>query len=265
MSTSNKDKQEKEERHYLDDFLRILNCSCDDIKRGDDPPDFIIRLKRNLVSVEMTDYYSSVKSPSGHTRRSVEEEWTELQSKIDAVRKSSDSLKQISFYLWFRELLLPSSKEKDQFIKELFLFVESVQDKINADRPQEFDDFEKYPLLKKYLRDIRLKLSKAYLSSASNISGGFVDESEESLISVIRPKLKNPSLKGPYWLVVTCGHQLSQSFGSPVSPSVGTLQSFNSLNALLESGPFNSVYIHQYMFNRVLDWTHSQGWKEIKN
>ncbi len=247
-----------EERVYLDHFFLTLGVRCDDIQRGDNPPDFIVTIKGEKISIEMTDFYSSESGPSGHTHREVTVEFEKLRDKIDLRIKEESLLKNLHIFLWFNKLLLPSSKKQDQFIKEICLFARLFFNKINSNLHFTiFDNFDGYPLLKEYLMEVRLRIGMR--RTDWNYSSGFVDKNRDThdLITSIEKKITNPPEKKLYWLLIVTGPSVSQMFGPH---EVEVAQSCIKLNELLRSGPFDKIYVHQFGFGHILEGT-SDGWK----
>ena len=47
-------------------------------------------------------------------------------------------------------------------------------------------------------------------------------------------------------------------------PYVEELMDYHEVNEALETGPYDKVYIFQYMYGRVLLWQQQSGWVEIR-
>jgi hypothetical protein len=255
--------QEKKERFYVDKFLVALRLTSESIERGANPPDFILTQGKKQIAIEVTEFHSDATGPVGHPRRLIEQEWAKLQQLIEQERKRYPDLNNISGLLFFKKLLVPSRVERLQFARELLDFSRNSL-KCLTGKGGDFSSFDiDSPLLKKYLRRLHLGLAKCYITWEWNHSASSVGLNESEMKKTISRKLEIPSPKGvsENWLLIVSGHQLSQSMGLP---NVGKLNAFQETNEALKTGPYNKVFIFQYMFDRVLRWELSSGWIELR-
>ena len=120
-----------------------------------------------------------------------------------------------------------------------------------------------FPLLDRYLKHIALWDAGCYITWEWNHSVRFVGLSQVTLQKVISPKLEIPRSTSvtENWLLVVSGHQLSQCMGLPCADE---LSEYKELNGMLSHGPYDKIYIFQYMFDRVLLWEFPSGWTELK-
>jgi hypothetical protein len=255
--------QEKKERFYVDKFLVVLRLVTESIERGANPPDFILTQGKKQIAIEVTEFHSDATGPAGHPRRLIEQEWAKLQQLCEQERKRYPDLNNISGLLFFKKLMVPSRVERLQFARELLEF-SGKSLKCLTGKGGDFSSFDiNSPLLKKYLRRLHLGLSKCYITWDWNHSASSVGLNEPEMKKTISRKLESPRPRGvsENWLLIVSGHQLSQSMGLP---DVEELNAFQEVNEALLNGPFDKVFIFQYMFDRVLLWEHSSGWVELR-
>jgi hypothetical protein len=255
--------QEERERFYLDKFLVVLRMTPESIERGANPPDFILFQNKKKIAVEVTDFHSDAAGPEGHPRRLIEEEWTKLQQLIERERKHYPDLNNISGLLFFKKLLVPSRVESPQFVKELLDF---SADSLNSftGKVGDFSSFgTNFSLLRKYLKRLHLAIVDCYITWEWNHSASSVGLNDSEMKKTISRKLGIPRPKGvsENWLLIVSGHQLSQSMGLP---DVEKLNGFQEVNEALKNGPYDKVFVFQYMFDRVLLWDPSIGWIELR-
>jgi hypothetical protein len=254
--------QEKRERFYLEKFLEALRIKVDAIERGANPPDFILKLSEKNIAVELTEFHSSATGVGGHPRRALEEEWQKIQQVFEQERKFYSDLDSISGLLFFRQLEIPPKGKQKQFVTELLNF---ARDKL-GDLTKKYSNFKffgsKFPLLNSYLKCLSLCNADCYITWGWNHSVTYVGLSESELKRVVCPKLKmpRPPEVKENWLLVVSGHQLSQCMGLP---KIESFQNYQELNSALEHGPYDMVYIFQYMFDRVLLWKPTSEWTEV--
>ena len=256
--SDNKINQEKEERFYLDKFLSLIGINGAEIARGYDPPDFIVSYGDKRIAVEVTEFHSDSKGENGHPRRVIEEAWKNLSEIVTVERKSFTELNDISCYLWFDKFIIPSKKEHPAFAKELVSFVKDmlfqtpeVQIECRA-----FSSDKR--LLSKYLKKLSIKRVGCYITWSWNYSGGMVGLNESEFKGVVERKLN--SIGGTFdeiWLLIVSGVEISQCMGLP---HIEELREFSTVNDLLKKGLHSNVFIYQYMFNRILEWTKQNGW-----
>jgi hypothetical protein len=255
--------QEMRECFYLEKFLKALRITVESIQRGANPPDFILIKAKKRIAVEVTEFHSDAIGPEGHPRRLIEEEWAKLQQVMKRERKHYPDLDKISGLLFFKKLSVPSRVEYPQFVRELLDFSRSSLKSLTQKR----GDFNSFginsPLLKKYLKRLHLATVNCYITWEWNHSASSVGLNESEVKKTILKKLAIPRPKNvsENWLLIVSGHQLSQSMGLP---HVEKLNAFQEANKALKDGPYDRVFIFQYMFDRVLLWEHSSGWIEIR-
>jgi len=261
MSKAQEDKERKE-RFYLDEFFRTLSTKPESVKRGDDPPDFIAIIDGKRIAIEETEFHSSATGANGHPRRAIEEEWQKFQKLIEQERMKDSDLNKVYGRLSFKCLQVPSRNEQATFVEELLEFSRGRLKSLTGKR-SDFTSFgQSFPLLSKYLRKFQLSTVCGGLTWEWN-DGRWVGLSESELQKTISGKLNiaRPTNAEENWLLVVSGHQLSQSMGLP---NVEKLRSFNQLNEDLVGGPYDKVYIFQYMFESILLWQPSDGWTEVR-
>lgn len=255
--------QEKRERFYLDKFLVVLQMAPESIERGANPPDFILTQGKKRMAVEVTEFHSDATGPARHPRRLIEQEWAKLQQLIERERKRYPDLNNISGLLFFNKLAVPSRVECPQFVRELLDFSRNCLKSL-TEKGGDFSSFgTNFPLLRKYLKRLHLAIVECYITWEWNHSASSVGLNESEIKKSISRKLEIPHPKGvsENWLLIVSGHQLSQSMGLP---DVQKLNAFNEVNNMLKNGPYDKVFIFQYMFDRILLWEHSGNWKEVR-
>ncbi|MFA5038611.1 MAG: hypothetical protein WC732_02915 [Candidatus Omnitrophota bacterium] len=259
--------QEKRERFYLGKFLDALAFSHQKIDRGADPPDFVIHSSDAKIAIEITEFYSDAKGASGDPRQLVEREWDKLRDVIAKAREQHSELNEINCHILLMELGLPSRREYQEFADEVVKFVIKNL-AILTDKSQDFkiplDDF---PLLKKYVAKIRLNKVGCYITWDWNHSGGFVGFSEDELVRVISRKASQDNSEnscGETWLLIVAdgGEGISQSMGVP---HLHELNSFGTVNRMLEASSFDRVYIFQYLLDRIFEWRCGRGWFLVRD
>ncbi len=257
--SKNKINQQKEERFYLEKFLPLIGISKAGIMIGDDPPDFVVTYDDNKVAIEVTEFHSDFKGEKGYPRRVIEEAWKELSTAIAVERKNIIKLHNINCTLYFDKFIVPSRKERVAFAKELVSFVKSVLSRVSKVQV-EYEEFHRdNQLLSKYLRKITIKKVGCYITWGWNHSAGMVGLRESELKAVVEEKLI--SIKRSFdeiWLLIVSGVEISQCMGMP---SVEELRGFIGANDFLNKTPYSNVFIYQYLFDRVIEWTKQGGWR----
>jgi hypothetical protein len=262
--TSKINSQKRRERFYLEEYLKALQIQVGSIERGANPPDFILTLAKKQVAVEVTEFHSDATGPEGHPRRLIEEEWTKVQRLINQERKRYPDFDNILGLLFFKKLLLPSRFEGLEFVRELLNFSRNVLESVSKKGVGDFSSFDqKFPLLQKYLRRLHLRLVGSHTTWEWNHSASSVGLNESEMRKTVSRKLEIPRPKdvSENWLLIVSGHQLSQSMGLP---DIEKLNAFQEVNEALKTGPYDKVFIFEYMFDRVLLWDPSSGWMELR-
>lgn len=258
MMSNNKRNQEQEERSYLEKFLPLIGIKGAEISRGDDPPDFIVSYDGKRIAVEVTEFHSDSKGENDQPRRVIEEAWKKLSGTITLERKSFPELNDINCYLWFNKFIAPSEKEHLSFAKELLLFVKEMLPQI-SEVERVYSQFPSDKLLLcKYLKKLSIKKVNCYITWEWNYSGGMVGLNEPELKAAVERKLN--SVKGRFdeiWLLIVSGVEISQCMGFP---HIEELRGFTVVNDLLKKGQYSNIFVYQYMFNRIIEWTKQDGW-----
>lgn len=259
--------QEDKERFYLKKFLEVIEVKVkpDAIDRGENPPDFCFTYLGKRIAVELTEFHSNEIGEEGHSRRAVEEEWQDIQEVFREKRKGFPELNDIKGYLFFKELNVPSSRQHEQFVRELLMFARVHLLEL-TEKEREYDDFpdDQFPLLREYLSKLSLCNAGCYIDWEWNRAGGWGGVSEDELKKTTLPKLckPRPDNVNENWLLIVSGPQTSQFMGRP---SVETFKSFDDINQAINNGSYDKVFILQYMSDRVLLWQRSSGWSENYN
>jgi len=251
----NKINQELEEQFYIDEFLKLLDFPVTKIKRGSNPPDFILTLNDSRIAVEITEFYSQNENSMTYPRRQVEAEWSKFRKEITEKKQERIALLTTHCFLTFKTLLLPSKKEKEGFIDELFLFVNDYSNNLSQEWFLISPPFKKYCLLEKYLKAIRLRKSRFDTTwECSNVMAASVGLSEAGLIQCIQDKINCTQFAGvdKSWLLIVSGTELSQNMGIP---AVENLTAYKILNSTIEKSFYEGIFIYQFMLKRILKWS----------
>jgi len=263
MATRKARDQIKREYFYLEKFLAVLQTKVESIERGANPPDFILKQGERCIAVEVTEFHSATNGAGGHPRRPVEEEWLKIQQLFRQERKQYPDLDSIAGLLFFKQFNLPPSGKHKQFVQELLDFGRSVIGNLTKDG-SDFKDFgASFPLLNEYLKRLNLYKTGCYITWEWNHSASSVGLNESELQKTIFKKLEipRPTNITENWVLVVSGHWLSQSMGLPF---VEELREYQTLNKALNQGPYDKVFIFQYMFDRVLLWEPYCTWTEVR-
>ena len=258
-------KQKDEELFYLKRFLKSMKIETGHIEYGEDPPDFYMVHRSNKIAIEVTEYHSMRKGPGGHAWRAVEEEWWKIRDLFTKEREQYPKLDDVHGFLFLRELEMPPATKHGQFVTELLEFGISQYRNLTEEGTS-FGSFEpfpsNYPLLKKYLEEIRLKKVNCYMTWDRS-SAAYVGISEKELEKCVSKKLKNPRPQqiSENWLLIVSGSDMSQQIGLT---HYEKFNNFAQLNDSLEKSSFDKVFFFQYVWQRVLCWLHNKQWKEVK-
>lgn len=263
MKTKNGVSEKKQREFcYLENFLKAMGLCPRRIEPGAEPPDFVIFLGDRRIAVEITEFHSGAKGTDDSPRRAVEEEWEKLRQLIEKERENYAILKEIGAKLFFKKLHVPSTPEHNQFVSELLAFVLKEGRNLTSERTR-FKEFGgAFPLLQAYLKCLDLYIAGCYISWEWNHNIAWVGLDENELCNIVRPKLGKPRINGvdEYWLLVVSGPYLSQSMGIP---QIEEIRNWQQLNVDLGKGPYDRIYVFQYMVDRVLLWTPSARWHEV--
>lgn len=254
--------QQEEERFCLDRFLEGLETPAERIERGADPPDFVLSIAGRRVAVEVTGFHSAATGDGGHARRAVEEEWDALRETISNARPEHPELDSLDCQLMFKGLLVPRRRDHVRFAEELIVLVQGLAGQVTKARTV-FRNLEGFALLGKYLRGVVLSRPGCYMTWDWDKNAAFVGMNEAELSRTVSPKLQRPRPRDvdENWLLVVSGHRLSQSMGVP---HIEQFRAYVCLNKALANGPYDAVYVFEYMLSRILRWRHGDDWTEVK-
>lgn len=263
-----KDKEKKErERFSLDKFLAAMKINTESIERGEDPPDFYITISDKQIAIEVTDFHSGETGSSGHPRRAVEQEWFKIQEIFRERRKQYLQLNEVIGILSFKNLEVPQKNRQEQFVDELLKFASANCEELTENNSVYFEFPKKYPLLKDYLKELSLKKTGCNVSLELewewDHNAGWVGASEKDLEKIISSKFLKfkPTNALENWLLIISGPNISQGMGRP---HVNRLNNMRELNEEIKNGPYEKIYIFEYMFDRVVFWSKSPEWQEKK-
>lgn len=264
MLSLSQQRQENEERIYLEHFLKLLGVPYVNIQRGSDPPDFLLTLEdQTVIAIEVTEFHSSALGARNMPRRVIEEEWKILQGAITRQREKHPNLNSVSCLLNFRKLLVPPRREHELFVNELITFIESRVPKLSNNKLTSYDlPSDEYFLLQRYLKKIFLTDSKChYISWNWTDSASFVGLNEHEFFRVVKSKIQAfqlPNIKET-WVLVVSGVELSQSMGLP---HVSEFSNFRSVNEQLQKSRIDKLFVYLYCFDQIFEWQHKSGWLE---
>ena len=94
-------------------------------------------------------------------------------------------------------------------------------------------------------------------------SAAFVGVGEKELQKCVSKKLNNPRPQQitENWLLIVSGTAMSQQIGLTHCKK---FNGFAPLNNRLDKSSFDKVFFFQYVWQRVLCWSHNNEWKEVK-
>jgi hypothetical protein len=250
------------ESFYLKKFLSCLGILSPCLREGDEPPDFILTLDNNQIAIEITDYYSTSNVGQQHPRQAVEQTWQKLRNTICIERKCVPELNDVYVVLHFKELCVPPKNKHVHFAKELITFVKGHYPVLNNEGSS-FSSFEPdCPTMTSYLNKVQINRVNCYVAWDWNHDVSCVGISESELEKTIATKTKTTpksSDYAEYWLLVVSGTALSQAMGMPHPENLDDYR----ISQDLANGPFDKVYIFQYMYDRILLWQRPNGWQEV--
>jgi hypothetical protein len=263
---ANPQDQTENERFIVDHFFSIMGTKADSIERGpdingNDKPDFIVCIDGKRIGIEETTYHRGRRRDELRPRQANESAWPVLQKAIEEARRSHSELKGIHGAIRFKNFVLPSSKQYRQFAEESVKFAVSMLDGLSSDHKR-FKTFDvQYPLLKKHVEYLELQQVECYMFWDWRHNADGVSLEQNELLGIIQAKIRKheQSEVDENWLLITSRTQLSQQMGHL---SVGELDSFEDVCDSLQKGPFNKVYIYDYMRSRVFVWSIDGGWLE---
>ena len=260
---SNPEDQTRDERFILDKFFSVMGIKADSIHpgpivNGNRKPDFVVCIAGKQIGIEETKYYRKLRPDELHTRQAKEKAWYDLKTVIEKARRGYSELNEVHGKIGFRDFTLPSSKEYEPFAKELIEFIMNMTGGFNSDYTYETFD-EKCPLLNKYVEYLKLQQVGIYMFWDWGHEAECVKLQKEELLGIIQAKIDKhvQSQVDEHWLLITSRTQLSQNMGRL---SVGVMNKYEDICNLLNDGPFDKVYIYNYMLSRVIFWTLNRGW-----
>ena len=235
--------KKNEELHYLKTFLTLYNLSKAKIITNTESPDFIIDCLNKKMGIELTTY-NSLANLEKYSKREVKSNWEKLQSNIFKRVQIKNGLAGVFAYISFRKKLIPSSREKEYFIDELIDFVKTNLRK----ETESFSILANDKPLNKYVCKIIIKKidGTQHLKWNSNINVGSIGLHKESLLSIIRSKIRkeNTNLSknlDELWLLVVFGHRISQSAFPKLKYE---LEAFTDLNLILKKSKFKHIFLY---------------------
>ncbi|MCK5242042.1 helix-turn-helix transcriptional regulator [bacterium] len=258
-------KQERIEREQINNFFNWFGLDMGArIERGDDPPDFYVCLpiefmgvaRDSRVAIELTEFCRD------ENLRRDEAEKLNLFGEIEKARKSKPALNSVSCSVFLNKVV--NKSERDKFVNELLEFTDKKAEKLANE--QIFNRFEPYECLKKYLRKSIIRKTDCHYISWNIASAAWLGLHEQNMTEFLARTKKmqksRPRNLNEYWLLITCEPYLSCSLGEPDADELcGKLESFNALERVMETGPYDRVLIFERLFKRVLCWHKANNWK----
>ncbi len=252
------DKKQKE-LNIVQGALSILGITASEIEQRE-APDFELRLADRMIGLEVTEYHSDLTDAANRSRRAVEEAWDELRRGIMNTVNRRPKLTGTKGRLEFKEILLPTRKEKKDFIEQLLqLAIVMVTKGATAQA-----EFGGYPILEKYLLKFTLKNVFAYVEwswnySAEAIAGGSMAEAQLLRAVKVKAMHRYDHIRfSEIWLIIATGFRISQSLALL---SDSDLQSFTQLDKLLQKSCFTKAMIYDTFSSIIYLWP---GWKVNK-
>lgn len=208
------------------------------------------------VGIEITEYHSDYPTASGYSRRVVEQEWEHLRRELMKKVDATASLNGVHGSLFFKDLTLPSRHDHADFINQV---MSCAQANINV-LPTSLSDFEAFPLLSQYLKEMRFKRIRCHMSWDWNKNIGWIGTEPTALVDCIRRKVKKKyDTEGinDLWLLIVSGPNLSQAMGIDLQYDLANI---GEVDELLQKSVFSKAYIFQYMFDVAYEWP---TWKKM--
>ncbi len=254
--------QKDSEKAYLEPFLSTIGAEPDEI-RPDEPPDFWLTLDGRRVAVEMTEHHSDATDSDGRPLRAFEEAVWAYRNAFRAQQPMRKDLRMVFGELWLKSTRAPRKRQLQAFIEELFCFARrAIRDMEGGE--QSFGSFgPDFLLLGEYLEELRLSFrGPSGIMWDMYPHAAHVGLTEAEFRSTICRKLSNerPTGCAEHWLLVVSGDGFSQSMGRDLE---WKLRGFDSLNRELSTGPFDKVWVYQYMLGSAYVWDRQQGWLEF--
>lgn len=247
--------QTDSERHYLQAFLPLVGFGGALLQKLDPPrPDFEVSHEARSICIEITEYHSKTPTPSGHTRRLIEQEWERLRQQLMVKVDATPSLAEIHGTVCLRELKVPSRRDSTDFINQL---VDCAKGQLEG-LPIAVSDFAAYPLLSQFLKQVRLKRIRCHMSWDWNYNTAWIGTEPKAFVETVRAKTEQQYETGgldDLWLLIVSGPHLSQATGLDLDHH---LPNIPKADTLLRSSSFSKAFVFQYMFDVAYEWP---GWK----
>ena len=253
-------KQEDDERFFLSPFLSLVRLKPSKIiPGGNQPPDFIVVQRGQRIAIELTEFYStSSDTPSPGWEKA----WTATRSAMAAERDRYSELHDICMGVTFNKRPLPRRNDQAPFAAELAALALRHLDEAEGEAiilgP---NDFQGFALLKRHLAGVEVRRSDYYETwdlADRSFSCGL---QENELLAVLeRKQYSAKEGADELWLVVVSGSLPCQSMGLPIAEE---LNRFSAAKMALANGPYDRVYLYDYMWDRVLCWHASTGWRLV--
>jgi hypothetical protein len=245
--------KKNEELHYLKTFLTLYTLSKAKIIANTESPDFIIDYLNKKIGIELTTYHS-LPDLEEYSKREVESNWERLQSNIFKRVQIENGLAGVFVNISFRKKLMPSSREKEYFIDELIGFVKTNLHK----ETESFSILADDKPLNKYVRKIIIKKINVtqHLKWNSNINVGSIGLHKESLLSIVRSKIRKENAYlskniDELWLLVVFGYRISQSAFPKLKHE---LEAFIDLDLILKKSKFKHGFLYLYSYDVIYRW-----------
>jgi hypothetical protein len=264
------DPKKTAEQTYLTEFLESIKLHPIKVLSGE-APDFFVHINSDWLAIEVTNFQSRQEDQRSVSKRQLESEWEALSKSITEEREKSGRCKNIHAFLAFHQIPLPNKSQRERFIGELLEYLEGKQDLLESlMRP--YYDFDRFPILKKYLRHIGINKCGVFVDWGSSITAGSVGLSEADLTSTLKTKLltSRPSFDdlknrivsfgspsrlasriSENWLLIYTTHHISQTIGQI---DTQLLNSFSAMNGKLIKGPFDKLFIFDRMWKQGCFW-----------
>lgn len=252
--------QKREERAAVEQYLQATGFEGE-VEDGADPPDFILTTDHKKVALEVTGYHQPLKTSEGHTRREVEAAWTEVRKYVVSYRERNSALGKLSVRLEFLRLSVPRTKEIASFVEAVTAEIVSNRAAINEKTYRVLIEESDAPILKKYLKCIRVREVDCYMEWDWNHDFAGVGTSDDEMMLAIGKKLTDyrrpEGVDENHLIVAGWGGHLSQ-VAAPMHEQ--ELASFKNLNQALEASAFDCVAILCF---RDFVWRRGLGWEPL--
>lgn len=250
------------ERCYLENFLKLLGKTPDQIECGESP-DFVVTLRGKRIGIEVTEYHSGLRGAGCRPRRAFEEEGDLLYQNISEEAKKYPELEGIGGSFSFKNLGVPPKSKHQEFIFQVIqLTREKAQDVIHKNSLK-IEPNERFSLLKQYVKKLLLyNTGLPFHPHWGGIDVSFIAMNEDEFIAAIQPKINKSRAyrekmikKGinKLWLLIVSGWSPSQTM-PPLEHLEYKLKSFDRLNDALKTSEYNKVYLYQYMSDAIYEW-----------